>query len=683
MKRIMAFLLAAITLVSLSACKPEEISPEKEQENPTVSENSGEVAEEAENEPVEDGKRKEVSAEGFENAVEIVLSEKITIGGKAPEESDCVTVGGEIVYYKNIEKYPSGNKYGNGEEKDMHTEEEAAEYTLVTVTKPGEYFIRGELKGQLAVDLGEDAKNDPEAKVTLIFGGADITCEIAPAVIFYNVYECENAEKLSEKSGANILIADGSQSNINGANVAKIFKDNGKEEKLHKYDGALYSKMSMNIFGDKNGTGILNINGENEGIGSEMHLSFNGGMVNVKANDDGINANEDGISVISVNGGKLTVSGGFGIEGDGIDSNGSLVINGGELYAFGNGRSADGGIDADNGIYINGGKVAAFGNRNDSISKDSKQNFAVLEFSTEVSGNSNFEFIDSEGNGIKIESKRLFGSVVVSDESFAEGKEYYLKMDGKLQEYAENRSETMFEGGVFEPSEFEGFAGMFTDPSVTAPKPSAKKNPYEKPEGLEEWLESEKDMPEEIREWIENMAEVSSEFAVIMNPGREFERNEVPKPEPEPESGKKETVGGFFELVEEGKEDKTVFVINSEKPIFTGITLSEKFSGKKTVSFDINGSKKMEDVYFGDLPEIVSIGCSEEVPPEDIRIMLTYTGRDTKINVMRSCFLSEGYENVTALFKGLEKGDYRISIEVVEENEKYMGIEYFAFDVMD
>jgi hypothetical protein len=85
----------------------------------------------------------------------------------------------------------------------------------------------------------------------------------------------------------------------------------------------------------------------------------------------------------------------------------------------------------------------------------------------------------------------------------------------------------------------------------------------------------------------------------------------------------------------------------------------------------------------GDLPEIVSIGCSEEVPPEDIRIILIYTGRDTEINIFRSCFLSEGYEKVNALFEGLPKGDYRISIEVAEENEKYAGIEYFSFDVVD
>ena len=44
--------------------------------------------------------------------------------------------------------------------------------------------------GQIAVDLGEDAEEDPAAVVTLILNGVDITCTVAPAVIFYSVYEC-------------------------------------------------------------------------------------------------------------------------------------------------------------------------------------------------------------------------------------------------------------------------------------------------------------------------------------------------------------------------------------------------------------------------------------------------------------------------------------------------------------
>jgi hypothetical protein len=127
-------------------------------------------------------------------------------------------------------------------------------------------------------------------------------------------------------------------------------------KKLHKYDGAFYSKMSMNIYGDQKNTGVLNIYAENEGLDSEMHLTIHGGNIHIESGNDGINTNEDGISVTTVNGGKLTirVTGETG-EGDGIDSNGYLVINGGTVIAAACSNSADAGIDSDMGIHINGG----------------------------------------------------------------------------------------------------------------------------------------------------------------------------------------------------------------------------------------------------------------------------------------------------------------------------------------
>ena len=86
---------------------------------------------------------------------------------------------------------------------------------------------------------------------------------MASAIIFYNVYECgsKDSETASKdvdtsKAGANVIIADGTENNINGSYVAKIYKsvtlsEDGTEvtdsKKLHKYDGAFYSKMSMNV----------------------------------------------------------------------------------------------------------------------------------------------------------------------------------------------------------------------------------------------------------------------------------------------------------------------------------------------------------------------------------------------------------------------------------------------------
>ena len=328
------------------------------------------------------------SAQGEEPAVPVVeirLSDSgITVDGDpAAQEGQAVTVGRDIVYYEEGKDFT----YGEGEAADAHSAEDAAAHTVVHITEPGVYRLSGKLsRGQIAVDLGEGAEDDPAAVVTLILDGADITCQVAPAIIFYNVYECgsADAEKAAREvdtsaAGANILIADGTENIVSGSYVARIYKPgtvvlnkDGTEvedaKKLHKYDGAVYSKMSMNVDGGPKGSGVLTIRAENEGLDTELHLTVDGGIIRIFSGNDGVNTNEDGVSVTTVNGGELhiRVTGETG-EGDGIDSNGWLVINGGTVTAQACAVSADAGIDSDMGIHINGGTVIAAGHMLDRI----------------------------------------------------------------------------------------------------------------------------------------------------------------------------------------------------------------------------------------------------------------------------------------------------------------------------
>lgn len=336
------------------------------------------------------------------SATDIRLDDQsITVDG-APVGADTqagVYTANDIVYYEADKDFT----YGEGTAADAHSANEAAAHTVLHITKAGTYRLSGKLsKGQIAVDLGENAKEDKTAVVTLILNGVDITCEVAPAVIFYNVYECDTAQEASKDvdtsaAGANVIIADGSKNVINGAYVAKIYKpdsvelsDDGTQvedaKKLHKYDGAFYSKMSMNVNGGKKGDGILTIKAANEGLDSERHLTLNGGNVHIVSGNDGINTNEDGVSVTTVNGGVLhiQVTGETG-EGDGIDSNGWLVINGGKVTAAACSKSADAGIDSDMGIHINGGTVVAVGSMLDRI-QDGGQTYAVFSFEQKQSG---------------------------------------------------------------------------------------------------------------------------------------------------------------------------------------------------------------------------------------------------------------------------------------------------------
>lgn len=333
-----------------------------------------------------------VSAEDFESRwadsgfIRIQLGDSmpaVTLPDGTPE--NAVTFANDIIYYES----GRDETYGEGEAHEAHTAEEAAKHTVVHINAPGTYVLTGNLSaGQIAVDLGDDAEDDPNAVVTLILDGLNIVNTVAPAVIFYNVYECGDKDNPSatvdtSAAGANVILADGSINNIVGSHVAKIYKsetvidgNTDDAKKLHKYDGAFYSKMSMNVGGE----GCLNITADNEGLDSELHLTINGGNINIASGNDGINTNANGVSVTTINGGSLTihVTGTTG-EGDGIDSNGWLVINGGQVRASACGTSGDAGIDSDMGIQLGGGTVCATGNMLDRI-EDGGQTHAVFTF---------------------------------------------------------------------------------------------------------------------------------------------------------------------------------------------------------------------------------------------------------------------------------------------------------------
>lgn len=353
-------------------------------------------------------------AEKYEG-VQILLSDAgITVNGDgiSVNKKEAVYAANDIVYYESGKDFT----YGEGTEADAHSAQEASAHTVVHITEAGTYVLSGTLsQGQIAVDLGKDAKKDPHAVVTLILNGVDITCEVAPAVIFYNVYECgdDNADKATKDvdtsmAGANVIIADDSINTVSGSYVARIYKPGSVElnksgtkvedaKKLHKYDAAFYSKMSMNVDGGAQDTGMLTIHADNEGMDSELHLTINGGNIVIASGNDGINTNEDGVSVTTINGGNLRirVTGETG-EGDGIDSNGWLVINGGTVIAEACSHSMDAGVDSDMGIHINGGTLMATGHMLDRI-EDGGQTYAVFSFTQPQTGGQTVALKNDEG----------------------------------------------------------------------------------------------------------------------------------------------------------------------------------------------------------------------------------------------------------------------------------------------
>ena len=475
-KRILSMILISSLVLSLAACG----AAASEEETATPSDGGGAVEEE----PAYEGERSIV----LSDSGVMLDGEEVTAG------SGAVTVGNDIVYYEE----GHDESYGEGTAEDEHSVEEAASHTVVSICEPGTYRISGTLsQGQIAIDLGEDAEDDPDAVVTLILDNADVTCTVAPALIFYNVYECGSDDESTatydvdtSAAGANVIIADGSENSFTGSYVARIYEE-GTTDKLHKYDGAFYSKMTMNVSGEAEGTGVLNISGENEGLDTEMHLTINGGVINIEAANDGINTNEDNVSVTTINGGTLTIDAGLGAEGDGIDSNGWLVINGDTVFASACAAGGDSGIDATLEIIINGGTVMALGNMFDTVSADSAQEYLTLTLTQSVEAGSAVELTDSNGNALfSFTAPKSASMLLLSSPEVVSDAQYTLTVDGEEREYS---AEGMMGGPGGAPG---GMRGGF----------------MEIPEGLESYLETAEDMPDEIRSWLESLVEQQNTF---------------------------------------------------------------------------------------------------------------------------------------------------------------------------
>ena len=391
---------------------------------------------------------------------QIVFSDAgVTVDG-APAGTDssaAVYVANDVVYYEDRDTYDSGNTYGEGSADERHSADAAAAVTVVHIAQAGTYRLSGTAAAaQVWVDLGEDAADDPDAVATLVLDGLAITCDVAPAIVFHNVYECcggwstdtATSEVDTTAAGANVIIADGSANTVTGSHVARIYKDSDEQKKKWKIDGALYSFMSMNVDGGDQGTGTLAIVADNEGLDSELHLTINGGNISILSQDDGINTNEDGVSVTTVNGGTLHIVAGLGSEGDGVDSNGWLVINGGTVISMAN-PASDSGLDSDMGSYVNGGTVVALGSTMDWAESDSDQVTMNLQFASSQSAGDAIVVTDEDGTVV-------FAYDPSEDETAGEHIRTYTGAVLSCPDFEVGNSYNVYVGGVVSGTEVQG-----------------------------------------------------------------------------------------------------------------------------------------------------------------------------------------------------------------------------------
>ena len=308
---------------------------------------------------------------------------------------------------------------------------------VVKITLEGTYVLSGTLNGQVKIST--------TGTVKLILNGVTIKNSASNGILVTKAYELDSstfnyntAKSLDvTKAGVQIIIADGSVNTVDAAS------QDGK-------DGAIHSDVSILFTGQTKGDGVLNVIGSSEGIETDKHFFLTGGVLNIAAQDDAINASEDKACIVIIKGGKLLINSGLGREGDGVDSNGYILVEGGEVIAAAR-PGADSGLDADQGVIINGGSVYSVGSSMDMASTSSSQPTMNLIFNSNVAASSTVTVKDSSGNEIisfcansaeflSGTERRTYLAAVASHPSFKANSVYYLYMDGTQLGYTGNEA---------------------------------------------------------------------------------------------------------------------------------------------------------------------------------------------------------------------------------------------------
>ena len=116
-------------------------------------------------------------------------------------------------------------------------------------------------------------------------------------------------------------------------------------------------------------------------------------------------------------------------EGDGIDSNGSMLISGGEVYVAGPTSGANAALDADGSIIVNGGYLFAVGliGMVETPASNSQQNVVSFARSAAIAAGTNISLADREGNAIfSFTTPKDCQSVIISCPELLDSESYSI-----------------------------------------------------------------------------------------------------------------------------------------------------------------------------------------------------------------------------------------------------------------
>lgn len=123
---------------------------------------------------------------------------------------------------------------------------------------------------------------------------------------------------------------------------------------------------------------------------------------------------------IHITGGTLYVN----AQGDGIDSNGSIVIDGGDITVDGPTGDGNGALDCGTEAVVNGGTVAAAGSSGmaETFSENSAQHSILYNFSETLGGGTSVRLLDENGKEVcSLTPVKSYSSIVFSSPAIKDG----------------------------------------------------------------------------------------------------------------------------------------------------------------------------------------------------------------------------------------------------------------------
>ncbi len=326
------------------------------------------------------------------------------------------------------------------------------------------------------VDAYDDAESQPTPTYSdggfVYLNGATVTIVSADDGIQADtfVYITESTVTITAGGGAPETVTETSSDNASGKGIKAGQIDWGKNEEdlewsgyllvinsgeitINSNDDALHSNGELLIYG-----GTINLSSGDDAIHSDNLLQIfggeisitkcyegiesakveiAGGTIDIQSYEDGINAADGTTTQVNVSNSNchIIITGGYisvdciGSEGDGIDSNGSILISGGQLYISGSSNSADSALDADGGILVNGGYVFAVGALGmvETPATNSEQYCVSFAKNSSISAGTTLYLCDESGNIIMyFTTQRSCQSIIISCPEFEKGKTYSL-----------------------------------------------------------------------------------------------------------------------------------------------------------------------------------------------------------------------------------------------------------------